>query len=47
MFIQDIVDVSGNEQWAVNLANIIADGDFLSRYIKVIHTLKYNHNSYT
>lgn len=34
MSIQDIVDVSGNKQWTVNLANIITDGDFLSRDIK-------------
>ena len=32
--IQDIVDVSGNERWKVNLAHIIADADFLSRDIK-------------
>ena len=34
MLIQDIVDASGNEQWTINLANIITDGDFLSRDIK-------------
>ena len=31
--IQDIVEVSGNERWKVNLAHIITDTDFLSRYI--------------
>ena len=31
--IQDIVDVSGNERWKVNLAHIITDADFISRYI--------------
>ena len=31
---QDIADASGNEKWRVNLANIITDGDFLSRDIK-------------
>ena len=34
--IQDIVDVSGNERWKVNLAHIITDADFLSRYITSI-----------
>ncbi len=31
--IQDIVDVSGNECWKVNLAHIITDADFRSRDI--------------
>ena len=31
--IQDIVDVSGNERWKVNLAHIITDAGFLSKYI--------------
>ena len=35
MSIQDIVDVSGHKQWRVNLANIITDGDFLSRDINI------------
>ena len=42
--IQNIVDVSGNEQWKVNLANIITDGDFLSRdmkYHKNCHTINW------
>ena len=32
--VQNVVDASGNEQWKINLANIITDGDFLSRDIK-------------
>ena len=31
--IQDTVDVSCNDRWKVNLAHIIIDADFLSRYI--------------
>ena len=34
MSIQDIVDISGNEKWKVNLAHIITDANFLSRDIK-------------
>lgn len=44
--IQEIVDASDNQVWKVHLADIIAEGDFLSRdikYHKTCHTTHWRH----
>ena len=41
------VDVSGNERWKVNLAHIITDADFLSRYITYYNKRCHTGNCFT
>ena len=44
--IQEIIDASNNDVWKVNVADIIAEGDFLSRdikYHKSCHTTHWRH----